>query len=275
VIRCAVVARVSAAGLCGDEPDAGRRVRAGLGAVGLSLSGFLTVGLGVLSQLAVPWQWAPPAGGGARTAMVLMTAAALGLTVLALLGALPVAAATARAARAGRGRALAGPLLAIAFALAVLLVGGQHFGRGWPGTDGHRWPGRDLLPPHVAAFLWAATGWLSAYWAHPALLLRFPAAFVAWMLVCPLAIAAALAGTVRLLARLELSRRALRCEAVLALGATAAMAAFLAGAGSWILSSPARMYAVGTIDFAALAVMTVALLAASGAARRVIAARGW
>ena len=133
---------------------------------------------------------------------------------------------------------------------------------GWPGTGGHPWPQRGLVPGGVAAFGWAATLSVTSYWAHPAALLAFPAAELAWMVISPAALAGLAAGLASLVRRLDLPPRVLRYQARLGLLAAAGMAVFLAAAASWVLAGqpgPGNLFRPGAIDVAALAVMALAL----------------
>jgi hypothetical protein len=158
---------------------------------------------------------------------------------------------------------------------AVLTAGSLHFGHGWPGTGGHPWAGRGLVPGTVARFCWAATRWVTSYWAHPGALSSFPVAEIAWMAASPVAIVAMLTGAGKTLQRIQLPSRMLRYEAWLGIAATVAMAAFLAGAGSWVISggpAPRGLFRVGAIDFLGLAVMTAALLLAARAVQRALTA---
>lgn len=63
------------------------------------------------------------------------------------------------AARLVRDRApgLAVPSGLFLAGLAIMIVGGRHFGNGWPGTGGHPWARTGLVPGGVAAFSWACT----------------------------------------------------------------------------------------------------------------------
>ena len=112
------------------------------------------------------------------------------LLVIAVLAALPVLAAVgARIARRRAGRLLR-PSAVLVVASAIVFAGGRHFENGWPGTGGHG----GLIPGGVAAFEWATSLSVSSYWAHPGALGAFPALEVAWMAVCPLAQAVAVAS---------------------------------------------------------------------------------
>jgi len=262
VARGGVIARLTRAGLTGHRLEPAEQVRAGLATAACALAAFLAPGIAMWAQLTIGWDWAPPAAGGATIAMVTMTAAAALLAVLALLAAAPLAWSAARSLRRRPARrALRGPALLAAVGTAVLAVGSHHFQNAWPGTGAHPWAQPGLVPAGVAAFSWAATLSVSAYWAHPAALAAFPAAEIAWMAVSPAALIIAVTGVAGLVRRLDLSPRILRYEAWLASSAGAAMAVFLAGACCWVLvagSGPGLFHA-GAIDVGSLAVMLLAL----------------
>jgi hypothetical protein len=91
------------------------------------------------------------------------------------------------------------------------------------------------------------------------------------MVASPIAVLAMLLGATTMLRRLELSPRILRYEAALGWAAPLAMAGFLAGAGSWVISgspAPRGLFRVGAIDSVGVAVMASALLVAFRAAQR-------
>jgi hypothetical protein len=91
------------------------------------------------------------------------------------------------------------------------------------------------------------------------------------MAIAPLAIAFTAAGAARTVARLSLSPRVLRFEAVLASAATIAMLGFLGGAAAWALGGhpgPRRLFSAGAIDVLDLAMMALALAVALRIARR-------
>ncbi len=163
------------------------------------------------------------------------------------------------------------PALFFAAGTAVLVIGGRHFGNGWPGTGGHPWAHQGLVPGGVAAFTWASTLWVSSYWAHPGSLALFPAAELAWMVVSPVAIAVLLTGAAKTIRRAGLSSRALRYEASLARAAAFGMFAFLLGACTWVVSGgpgPRNLFHAGAIDMAAIIVMAAALAVAYRAIQR-------
>lgn len=261
------LARLSQAGLGGQRLAERDQARASLAALGCALAVFLTAGTAVWSQLLVGWQWAPPSTRAAAVGTMVMTGALLFFLVLAVLAAAPVA---WRLARRGSGADRAG-LLLIAVSLLVLVIGGRHMANGWPGTGGHPWPQRGLVPGGVAAFGWALTLSVTSYWAHPAALLAFPAAELAWMVISPAALAGLAAGLARLVRRLDLPPRLLRYQARLGQLAAAGMAVFLAGAASWVLAGqhgPGTLFRPGAIDVAELAVMAFALAVGWQAMRR-------
>jgi hypothetical protein len=95
------------------------------------------------------------------------------------------------------------------------------------------------------------------------------------MVASPTAILAVLISGTKTLRRLSLSSRTLRYEAWLGTTAALAMAGFLAGASSWIISggpAPHGLFRVGAIDSVGLAVMAAALILAFRAAQRALTA---
>jgi ABC-type Co2+ transport system permease subunit len=195
--------------------------------------------------------------------------------MLALLAAIPLAWTLLRTCGRGQAHGLLRPVTSVVAGTAVLVIGSVHFGQGWPGTGGHPWAGRDVVPGAVARFCWAATLWITSYWAHPGALASFPAFEIAWMVASPTAILAVLISGTKTLRRLSLSSRTLRYEAWLGTTAALAMAGFLAGASSWIISggpAPHGLFRVGAIDSVGLAVMAAALILAFRAAQRALTA---
>ncbi len=95
------------------------------------------------------------------------------------------------------------------------------------------------------------------------------------MATSPVALLAILIGAAKMLGRLSLSPRVLRYESWLGKAAALAMAVFLAGASSWIISggpAPRGLFRVGAIDSVGVATMTAALILAFRAAQRALAA---
>ena len=273
VLRSGALARLSHAGLAGDALAPTEQVRAGLGIVGLSASAFVAAGVAIWSQLTIGWQWSAPAAPATKAGMLVMTGTMLAFAFAVALAAVPLLWAACREFACGRGRGLALPIVAIGAGCVVLVVGSIHFGHGWPGTGGRPWSGRDVVPGSVARFCWAATLWITSYWAHPGALASFPASEIAWMVISPIALAAVLIGAMKTLRRVPLSPRILRYEAWLGLVAAVVMTSFLAGASSWVVSggpAPRGLFRVGVIDSVAVAVMAASLIVAFGAAQRTL-----
>jgi hypothetical protein len=265
-----MLARLSQAGLGGQRLAPADQARASLAALGGALAVFLTVGTAVWSQLLIGWQWAPPSTRAAAVATVVMTGALLFFLVLAVLAAVPIGWQLARR-RFSAGAPGRASLILVAVSLLVLVIGGRHMANGWPGTGGHPWPQRGLVPGGVAAFGWAATLSVTSYWAHPAALLAFPAAEITCMVISPAALAGLATGLARLVRRLDLPPRVLRYQARLGQLAAAGMAVFLAAAASWVLAGThgaGTLFRPGAIDVAALAVMALALAVGWHALRR-------
>jgi len=278
VIRGGIVARLGQAGLGGGAPEpGGHRSSASLAALGCCAAVFAAVGGAMWSQLTTGWQWSPPGTTGVTVAMLAMSAAMLALFALAVLAVLPVAWRVA----AARAKGVRGPSALFLAGLAVVVIGGRHFGNGWPGTGGHPWAHQGLVPGGVAAFSWASTLSVSSFWAHRAALAAFPAAELAWMALSPLAVAAAVTGAAAVVRRAGLapdvlSPRVLRFETWLGRLACAAMAVFLAGTCAWVApllgagalgaGGAGSVFRPGAIDVAGLAVLALALAVARQAA---------
>ena len=159
-----------------------------------------------------------------------------------------------------------------------MVVGGRHFGNGWPGTGGYHPGARQVLVPGgVAAFSWASTLSVSSFWAHPAALAAFPAAELAWMAVSPLAVACVVVGAAATVRRTQLSPRVLRFAIRLGYAACITMAVFLGGCCVWITGrapGPGSLFHPGAIDVAGAVVMAAALAVARQAARQAGRAAG-
>jgi hypothetical protein len=276
IARSGLLARLSRAGLAGHPPPSPERVRAALATAACALAASGVLGIAMWAQLATGWAWTPPAAAGTTIAMVAMSAAVLLLAALALLAVVPLAWSAARGlSRRPARRALRGPALLVVTGAGVLAVGGHHFASAWPGAGAHPWAQHGLVPAGVAAFSWAATLSVSAYWAHPAALAAFPGAEIAWMAASPAALAAAVTGAAGLVRRLDLSPATLRYQAWLASSAAGAMTVFLSGACCWVLAegSGPGLFHAGVIDAGSLAVMTLALVMAqraTGLARKAV-----
>ncbi len=259
VVWSGVFARFTNGGLTGHPLSPPDQVRAGLATLGGALAVFLVFATAMWSQLTIGWQWAEPTALATSEAMVTMSAILLLFLVLAVLAFAPLAWSVRR--RRGRGSDLGRPALLLGAGLALLVGGARHFGNGWPGTGGHHWTHQGLIPGGVAAFWWATTLSISAYWAPPGALLSFPAAELGWMVVSPLAIVGTAVGVTKIVRRLDMSARLLRYEARIGEVAAAAAAAFLLGSSCWIVDGgpgPRNLFHAGAIDVVGLAVMSAA-----------------
>jgi hypothetical protein len=274
VARGGMMARLADAGLAGfpiraaSGPAAapGARdgqIRASLVSFGCAAVVFLGFGAALWSQLTIGWQWSAAASTTATVATVVTSTAMLAFLALAAAAALPVLCVVAVQAVRRPRRALAVPGAVLIAATTLLFAGGRHFGNGWPGTGGHH----GLVPAGLAAFEWAASLSVSAYWAHPAALAAFPAAELAWMAVSPVALGGAAAAAATLVRRTELPPRLLAFEARLGTVACAAMALLLAGCSWWVATGGQRnLFHAGLIDVAGVAMMALALAVAQQAA---------
>ena len=244
--------------------------------LGCALAGFGTLGVAMLAQLATGWQWVSPGSPSVAGATVLMTVAAAGIAITGSAAGVPLLWQILLAARQRDGQVLRPAGLAVACA-AALVAGARHFQNSWPGTGGTG-AEHSLVPGGVAAFGWSSTLSLSSFWVHPALLIRFPAAELAWMAASPvlgitLMIAAGMA-----VRRLALPGGVVRYLSWLARAACLAAAAFLAGATIWVVGQgggDAGLFRPGLVDGAELVSMAIALAVAvrlTGALSRASAA---
>jgi hypothetical protein len=204
VVWSGLLARLTSAGLTSHPLPPSDQARTGLAAFGWAITVFIAFGSAMWSQLTIGWQWAPPDSLGTTTAMIVMSTVMLVFVVLALLAAAPIVGLVLRRSVARQAQGLVRPSLLVALAAALLILGARHFGNGWPGTGGHHWSHQGLVPGGVAAFLWASTLSISTYWVHPAALLRFPPAELAWMCASPCALVGAVLGTTKIIGRLEI-----------------------------------------------------------------------
>jgi hypothetical protein len=228
-------------------------------------------GAAIWAQLTIGWQWSEPNEATTTVAMVVMSGAALGSFAFAVAAAAPIVwSVLARAVRR-EFHGLFRPSMLFCTAASVLVVGGHHFGNGWPGTGGHPWAHQGIVPGGVAAFTWASTLSITSYWAHPGALMAFPASEVAWMVVSPVASVCTAVGAAKVVRRLEVPNSVLRYEARLAQVGAFVMSAFLAGACMWVIDGgpgPRDLFHVGAIDVAGLVVMALALVVAYRAVLR-------
>lgn len=284
VARGGIVARLARAGLApvpfragGRDPAApGQHVTASLAALGCSLAVFLAFGAAMWSQLVIGWQWSAAPGGAApggapvlsrpaAFATVVTSVTMLALLAIALLAVLPIVVTVAARFAKRRHDRLAVPAIAALTAATALFIGGRHFGNGWPGTGGQH---GGLVPGGLAAFEWATSLSVSAYWAHPAALAAFPAPELAWMALSPFALTAAVASAVAATRGAGLTPRVLVFETRLAVAACAVMAVFLAGCCCWVATGGQQSpFHAGRIDLAGVGMLALALATAVQAAR--------
>jgi len=272
VLRCGALSRFTAAGLAGEIADPMAQARAALVSFGVALAAFVPFGLAMWSQLTIGWQWSEPSVPVTGLAVVVMSVAVAVLALIAVLAAAPIVWVFLRRIVGRQQRGLLLPAALFSVGLTLLVLGGRHFGNGWPGTGGHPWAHQGLVPGGVAAFTWATTLGVTSYWAHPAALLAFPPAEVAWMGASPLAMVAVVVGAVQTVRRLDCSARVLRHEARVARLAGAAMAAFLVAAAAWVVDGgpgPRNLFHAGSIDVLGLVVMGSALAVGLRALHRV------
>jgi hypothetical protein len=266
--------RLTYAGLAGSILDSQRRTRSMLAALLVVSAVFVMLAVGVWAQLTVGWQWSAPLSAGTTAAMWLMSAGLFGLgaLVVVVIGLFAVMlVGVARRGGVGRWR----PVLVSVAAAGVLYLGSRHFGPHWPGTGGHAWSGRGLVPAWLARLSWAATLWISSYWAHPVALGSFPPGELAWMVISPAAWLALIVSGTMSAGRVELTPKLRRLTVLLCAAAVAAMIVFLAGAVLWVFSDngrPRSLFAVGAIDFAIVAILAAGLIATTHLLRRVAAA---
>ena len=268
VIRNGLLARLTAAGLSGHELAPEEQIRAGLATAACALIVFAAFGTAMLAQLATGWQRASAGSATTAAGTVGMAAAVTILGAAGLAAAVPVCWQLAAAARR-RDRRFAVPVSLVLGCAALLVIGTRHFQNAWPGTGGMG-PEHHLVPGGLAAFGWASTLSVSSYWAHPALLGRFPAAELAWMALSPAGWIGLGTGLVMVTRRLDLaSSQVLRYLSHLAALATAAAALFLACASAWLLDHGAasgEAFRPGLVDAGELVAMALSLIAAVRAA---------
>ena len=261
-----VVARLAYAGLHQSNLEPSERTRRTLLAFSCAAAIFVTFGLGMWAQLTIGWQWSAPDTVATSAAMVVMSYSVLVLLAIGALAVVPLAWTSARIVLR-RGRVIR-PLVLVMAGTVIFVLGSRHFANGWPGTGGHPWAHQGLVPGGVAAFAWAATLFVTAYWAHPASLLSFPGPELAWMVVSPVTLMCVGIGAVRLVREIELPPRLLHFEARLAQLGGMVMVMFLIGASLWVVDGgpgPRNLFHVGAIDIGSICVMLVSLATAGRA----------
>jgi hypothetical protein len=265
--------RLSYSGLAGTVLEPRLRLRAKFAALAGVLAIFLMLAAAVWSQLTVGWQWSAPADVTTKLGISIMSGSLFGIGLLMAIFGASVGSLFLVRLRRGGGPKLWGLALVFTLAAATLWFGSDHFAAHWPGTGGHAWSGSGLVPAWLARVVWAATLWITTYWAHPTQLTAFPASLVVWMLVSPLAWLALLCSSARVLRQTSLTKTGQGCAAVASAVAVALMTVFLVGAALWMSSDqsgPGNLFAVGTIDFVIVALLASGLTAATHLARTVV-----
>jgi hypothetical protein len=163
------------------------------------------------------------------------------------------------------------PVLLCSLGATTLIVGGYQFQRSWQGTGGYPWAHRAVVVGWMLKLMWTSTLAVSAYWAHPAILLRLPASEIAWMAVSPVALIVTVIGAAKTIRRLDMSRRLLRFQSHTTKAAAFGFGLFVFGTLMWLVdggAGPADLFQAGTVDLVGLTVMTAALSVAVRAAQR-------
>ncbi|HUC23724.1 MAG TPA: hypothetical protein VMA73_13525 [Streptosporangiaceae bacterium] len=231
--------------------------------LGCALAAFGTLGVAMLAQLATGWQWVSSGSPSVAGATVLMTVAAACIAIIGLVAAVPLLWRILLAARRRDVRVIRPAGLAVACA-AALVAGARHFQNSWPGTGGTG-AEHSLVPGGVAAFAWSSTLSVSSFWVHPALLIRFPAAELAWMAASPVIGITLMIAAATAVRRLALAGGVVGYLSWLARAACLAAAAFLAGAAIWVVGQgggDAGLFRPGLVDGAELVSMAIALAVA-------------
>ncbi len=270
--RGAWMARLAAAGVGGGRPCTTSPGAAALATAGCAVALFLAFGMAMWSQLTIGWQWAAPDGPAVAASVEVMSVALLVLVPLGLAAAAPLVWWTLRALVSGRSERLRGPVSAFTLGALALALGTVHFSHGWPGTGGHPWSERGLVPGGLASLAWSATRPITAYWAHPTRLETFPAAQLGWMALAPLAMGSMLAGATTAIRRLSLPRRLLRWEARVARVGAVVLLAFLGAGICRVLASdpgPRHLFTRGSIDILDVIGMGGSLLVAVLGGRKI------
>ncbi len=263
-----LLARCTSAGLTSHELAPTDQIQYGVATLCCALAAFLTCGVAMLAQLATGWQWVAPRSASAAGGTIAMSVAVGCLVLMGIAAAVPVTWQAAVTAIGCRNSRLAWPGVLALVCGTVLIGGARHFQNSWPGTGGMG-AHHGLVPAGLAAFGWASTLSVSAFWAHPALLGSFPASQLAWMALSPFAVIGLVAGLATVTRRLALPAETLRYLARLATAACAAAVLFLAGAASWVFGTgPGQtgLFRPGLVDGAELLIMALALVVALRAA---------
>lgn len=256
------MARLAGAGLTGTPVDPADLPRRSLATFGCATVVFTTFAASIWAHLMVAWKESAPSTTPTYVAVVLMTAAMVVIAAIATVAIAPVAWTVAAAIARRRSPGLLRPVLLLLLGAAALAVGGFAFRHGWAGPGAHGRASRSTGPGGAPGFVWASTVAVSAYWAHPTILLSLPAGELAWMCVSPVALGLAVIGATRLVRRLDFSTRLLRFVGHAARAGSVALSLFLVGALVWMVDGgpgPSRLFQAGTVDAIGVAVMSVSL----------------
>jgi hypothetical protein len=257
-----MMARMADAGLAGVTINRSDQPRRSLATFGCSIAVFLVFAVSIWSQLNIAQKWADPATPATHTAILIMTLALYGGIALVAVGAVPIVWHAAVAVSRQRAPELRRPALLLLAGTAVLIAGGLHYRSGWVGTGTHPWTHQPTGPGGPIAFMWASTLAVSAYWAHPTILARFPLSEITWMVVSPVALIATVTAAAKIVRRLDLPARLLSFTNGVARVTSLALGLFVFGTLTWLLDGgpgPNHLFQAGTVDQIGLAVMTTTL----------------
>lgn len=271
-----IMARSAAAGLTGVTVRRAEQPRRSLATFVCSIAIFLAVAASIWSQLNIARKWSEPATPATEIAVVIMTISLfIGIT-LAAVGAVPIAWQTAVATARRRTPQIRRPALLFMAGIAVLIAGGLRYRNGWDGSGAHPWTHQAIGLGDATAFLWASTLAVSAYWAHPSILLGLPVSEIIWMVLSPVALLAAVIGGAHTVRGLDLSPQLLRFTNCVARMVTMALGLFVLGTLTWLLDGgpgPSNLYQPGTVDQLGVVVMTASLGVAVLSAHRSASSR--
>lgn len=260
------------AGAFGDGPRLSR-------ATGLLCAAVVAcgvVGMAMWSQLAVGWQWSAPASARTRVAVELIAGGLVGLGVIALSLAGVRLAAIVRSlpVRAGSQLPLWPPMVS-ACCVVVLVLGSGWVGLTWPGTGGHAWAQRALMPAWLARRTWALTLWISSFWVHPRQLAALRPIQVGWMVLTPVVMVLLVWSWRRFASAVGAWSPPRTLVLVAAVTASVCMLAVVFGAAAWTLqgaAGPDGLFASGVIDLGLLVAVVAAAIGSVQVARRILLA---
>ena len=259
----AIMARVASLGLSGTTVDPSDQPRRSLATLSGVLAIFLTFALSIWSHLSAAQRWGTPATNATHTAINLMTVAVTICAGAVLVGAILIAWAATRAVACRCTPRLRTAVLMFVTGAAILIAGSIAFHTGWSGSGNHSQ--QSMGPSGPAGLAWASTLAISAYWAHPTILLSLPASEIAWMVISAVALVLASVGATKTVRQLELSSRLLRFITRTGQLAVAGLGLFVFGTLIWLVDGgpgPARLFQAGAVDQVGMVVMSVALLLA-------------